>query len=109
MTRAVTIRGTWYASQTAAARALGVTSATVNIAHKAGQTHLDRVGLGPQWVKGADAPTREEKARRAFKGVKIHGATYASNQHAAAALGVHETYISAWRSVERAALKAGGS
>lgn len=101
MTRPVIIRGVSYPSMTAAGQALGVTKATVGIARRKGQSYLDRVGLG---VAGYDAPA-PLRAARASKAVTIGGVTYASNATAAAALGVRDTYISAWRKVEAAAAR----
>lgn len=78
MTKQITIRGTVYPSQKAAADALGVKPATISAAAQAGT--LDFVGLGP--ARG------ERKASASRRPVTIGGATYASRAEAAKALGI---------------------
>lgn len=89
MTRAVTIRGTVYPSQRAAADALGVKPATIAAARDAGT--LDYVGLGP--VSG------ERKARTSRRETIIGGEVYASRTAAAQALGLPLSAVSGYARV----------
>lgn len=89
MTKRVTIRGRSYPSQTAAAKALGVTLPTVNMAAKLGT--LDYVGLGKEGTRQAMLSNR-----RAAKPIVLNGVEYESQVEAASALGLPPSYLSGY-------------
>ncbi len=86
MTRAVTIRGTVYPSQRAAADALGVTPATISAAAQA-------LGLPLSAVCGYARVADPEP-------VTIAGRSYASMSAAARDLGVKPAEIRAWQKLQ---------
>jgi len=83
----ISIRGVTYATQAQAAKALGVSKATICAAAKA--ETLEFVGLGPRRGRGND------------KATAIGGVTYETRAQAAKALGVSQSEISAYLRVAR--------
>ena len=86
MTKGLTIRGVDYATQAAAALALGVSRGTISNA-ALDPAKLERVGLGP--ATGAEVAARNRRP------VVLQGVAYASRGDAAAAHGITPSQMSA--------------
>lgn len=83
----VTVRGVTYPAIAIAARALGVSTSTI-------QWHLETYGHADGVGAGVQRPARHGGPKRA---ITLGGVTYPSGRAAAADLGVHEQTVAKWR------------